>query len=331
MEKLRKSIYIALGIVAILIAIGSLLSVFRNTDSRFLKILDFPRIQFFLISLCSLILFIVLSKMWKWYDYLIVVGLLGSMVIQGRYLVNYTSLVPVKVPTAKSVSASDNHLSLLLSNVKMSNNNVRPLIGLIENKKPDLVLAMEVDEWWAENLKVIEKEYPYAHETINEEAYGMSLFSKYPLKGLDVHYMQNEKVPSFETTITLATGKTLTFHAVHPVPPTYYEELPDNEGQKEVAMEKVGEKIKNRKFPAIVAGDINDVVWSYTDKLTGTHDMLYDVRVGRGFYNSYNANNFLMRWPLDHVFVTKEFRLKKLERLSKIGSDHFPIYVELVL
>ena len=31
------------------------------------------------------------------------------------------------------------------------------------------------------------------------------------------------------------------------------------------------------------------------------------------------------------VFVTEEFRLKKIERLEKIGSDHFPIYVELVL
>lgn len=38
-----------------------------------------------------------------------------------------------------------------------------------------------------------------------------------------------------------------------------------------------------------------------------------------------------MRWTLDHVFVTEEFRLKKLERLPKIGSDQFPIFVELVL
>nr|WP_271425199.1 hypothetical protein [Aequorivita sinensis] len=38
-----------------------------------------------------------------------------------------------------------------------------------------------------------------------------------------------------------------------------------------------------------------------------------------------------MRWPLDHVFVTDEFSVQKLEKLSDIGSDHFPIYIELVL
>ena len=98
-----------------------------------------------------------------------------------------------------------------------------------------------------------------------------------------------------------------------------------------MALKKLGKEIEDRKLPTLIAGDLNDVVWSHVDALTGTQNLLYDVRVGRGFYNSYNAENIFMRWPLDHVFVTKEFRLKKLERLSKIGSDHFPIYVELVL
>jgi endonuclease/exonuclease/phosphatase (EEP) superfamily protein YafD len=53
--------------------------------------------------------------------------------------------------------------------------------------------------------------------------------------------------------------------------------------------------------------------------------------MGRGFYNSYNIKNFLMQLPLDHVFVTKKFKPKKLERLQKIGSDHFSIFIELEL
>ncbi|PZX55928.1 Endonuclease/Exonuclease/phosphatase family protein [Algoriphagus ratkowskyi] len=107
--------------------------------------------------------------------------------------------------------------------------------------------------------------------------------------------------------------------------------MPDNEGQKETALLQIGKKLKDRQLPTIVAGDINDVVWSYMDELTNTKNILFDVRVGRGFYNSYNAENIFMRWPLDHVYVTKEFNLTKLERLSKIGSDHFPIYVKLGL
>lgn len=38
-----------------------------------------------------------------------------------------------------------------------------------------------------------------------------------------------------------------------------------------------------------------------------------------------------MRWPIDHVFHTEHFKLVSLERGPAIGSDHFPIFVELSL
>ena len=52
--------------------------------------------------------------------------------------------------------------------------------------------------------------------------------------------------------------------------------------------------------------------------------------IGRGFYNSYNAKNPLARFPLDHIFHSEHFKLIRLERLPAIGSDHFPIYAELL-
>ncbi|WP_246139179.1 endonuclease/exonuclease/phosphatase family protein [Gelidibacter salicanalis] len=213
----------------------------------------------------------------------------------------------------------------------MTNRKVTPLIKLIELKNPDFILAMEVDTWWDTELKVLENDYPYSQHTINDVTYGMVLYSKFPLEKVEVNYLTNQNVPSFESTINLGEGKTIGFHTVHPVPPTHFKNLPDNAGQQENALKKLGKVIEGRKFPTIVAGDLNDAVWSYIDELTGTKNVLYDVRVGRGFFNSFNAENFLMRWPLDHILVTEEFRLKKLERLPKIGSDHFPIYVELVI
>jgi endonuclease/exonuclease/phosphatase (EEP) superfamily protein YafD len=271
------------------------------------------------------------DKKLQWYDHLAIAGLVIGLVVNSIFLINYTSLVPVEVPIAKDLKADDDQISLLLTNVKMSNRKSQPLIDLIALKKPDLVLAMEVNEWWDEKLKVLEKEYPYSQHTINELTYGMVLYSKLPLKNIEVDYLNNENVPSFECTVTLNSGKKISLHCFHPVPPIHFKDLPDNAGQEEKALKKLGEKVKGRKFPTIVAGDLNDLVWSYVDELTGTENILFDVRVGRGFYNSYNANIFLIRWPLDHVFVSKEFRLKKIERLPKIGSDHFPIFVELVL
>ncbi|HEA20644.1 hypothetical protein LCGC14_2348320 [marine sediment metagenome] len=331
MRQIRKTFISILYTIAIVLAVCSILSLFRNAEIRYIKMLDFPRIQLFILSLISFILLLIVIKKWRWYNYLLLFGLFSGLCINSTFLIHYTRLVSVEVPTAEDIKSSDNQLSILLFNVKMTNRKPEPLLDLIDQKNPDMILAMEVDDTWNKELKVLDKDYPYAQHTINEVTYGMVLYSKFPLEKVEVDYLTNKKVPSFESTISLGNDMKISFHAIHPVPPTHFNNLPDNAGQEENALKKLGKEIEKRKLPTIVAGDLNDVVWSYVDALTGTKNMLNDLRVGRGFFNSYNAENFLMRWPLDHVFVTKEFRLKKFERLPKIGSDHFPMYVELVL
>ena len=330
MLKSGKVLKFILYAIVLFLAVCSILSIFRNTESRYLKMLDFPRIQFFILSLISLLFYIILRTRWRWYNYLVVAGLLCGLAINGSYLIHYTGLVAEAVPSEKTLKAGDVRFSLLLTNVKMDNRETRPLIDLIKLKNPDMVLAMEVNERWDEELKILKKEYPYSQHTINEVAYGMVLYSKLPIDKIEVDYLNNEKVPSFEGVITLADNKRIDLHCIHPVPPTHFKDLPDNEGQPETALKQLGKEIGASKLPTVVAGDLNDVVWSHVDELTGTQGILKDVRVGRGFYNSYNAENFFMKWPLDHIFVTGEIRLKKLERLPKIGSDHYPMYVELV-
>ena len=91
----------------------------------------------------------------------------------------------------------------------------------------------------------------------------------------------------------------------------------------------VGREIRNRGEAAIVAGDLNDVAWSHVTRLFRRLSNALDPRIGRGLYATFNARWPLMRWPLDHIFFTEDFRLVRLERMGFIGSDHFPILVEL--
>src|SRR5690606_36106196 len=87
----------------------------------------------------------------------------------------------------------------------------------------------------------------------------------------------------------------------------------------------VGREAANAQQPVVVAGDLNDVAWSYTTSLFQKISRLMDPRIGRGLYNTFHAEYPFLRFPVDHVFHSSSFRVVEMKRLPYFGSDHFPI------
>ncbi len=101
--------------------------------------------------------------------------------------------------------------------------------------------------------------------------------------------------------------------------------------QKKWALPKAARIIAGNKLPVLVAGDFNEVGWSHNIKVFQQISGLKDIRHGRGFYNTFDATSFIMRWPLDYIFVDAAFKVIDVERLPAFGSDHFPYYAQLSL
>ncbi|GAB3559818.1 endonuclease/exonuclease/phosphatase family protein [Spirosoma fluminis] len=81
-----------------------------------------------------------------------------------------------------------------------------PLAGIVlayPAKNPTVALIMEVNDWWVRQLSGLKKDYLYCFTFPAENAYGMALYSKLPLKNPDIRFLNHDKVPSFTMNITL--------------------------------------------------------------------------------------------------------------------------------
>ena len=176
-------------------------------------------------------------------------------------------------------------------------------------------------------MTVIEDNYEYCVKVPLENLYGMHLYSKLPLKNIEVKYLIQDKIPSIHGHLELANGKIVSIHCLHPKPPSPSESKTSTNRDAELLL--AGREIDKDSDLVLVFGDLNDVAWSRTTKLFQKMSGLMDPRRGRGFFNTYNANYRLLRWPLDHVFHSNDFTLIDVSREENIGSDHFPMYIKL--
>jgi endonuclease/exonuclease/phosphatase (EEP) superfamily protein YafD len=317
----------ALFIVGYLFVIFSLVPLIRN-DNWVFRIFEYPRFQKLVVVIAVLVAFCFYFDSQNQHD-LIFVGLLSLNVCYLVYQIfPYTFIAKNQMKRIDRKNEMK-RISILICNVFQDNKNVSKLLQQIQEYDPDLVLLVEVDQHWDSQLAGIHKSYPYRLLNPLENTYGMSLYSKLELKNESIRYLVEPNVPSIETLVKLRSGDYITLFGLHPEPPVPTENPRSTERDAEILL--VAKRVEKLNKPVIVAGDLNDVAWSYTTELFLKVSGLLDPRRGRGFYNTFHVKYPLMRWPLDHVFCSKHFCLVELKRLPDMGSDHYPIFISLQL
>lgn len=320
-----RALVIALGAVA---SAGTLLSLSRSSHWA-VRAWDFPRVQIAAAAGVSGALFRVFFFRRSPAEVLFVLGNLLCVLWQARRIRPYTCLSRVQVKRGESRQSSDRTFRLLISNVQMENKAPERLLRVIRDNDPDLILAVETDEGWAHALAPLEAKYPHVLKHPQENYYGLILLSRLPLVDPRIEFLVQDDIPSVHTEFVLRSGDHVVLHGLHPRPPEPLRDMSSKPRDAELV--KVGRAIRRGgDRPTVVAGDLNDVAWSPTSELFLRLSGLLDPRIGRGFYNSFNADNPLLRYPLDHVFHSNHFKLVNLRRLPHVGSDHFPMFIELV-
>lgn len=299
-----------------------------RSDYWIVRIFDFPRLQITVVFCAVFVAYVAVREDPGVADQVLLGILAACLAYQLWRMWPYTPLHRRQVKRADGHDESRS-LSLLICNILETNRESAKLLALVEELDPDIVMVVETDSWWEERLRVLERARPHVVKHPQSNTYGMVFYSRHPLVDPEVRFLVQDDVPSIHTGVRLPSGEVVTLRGVHPRPPAPGESTRSTERDAELMI--VAKELEGRDGPNIVVGDLNDVAWSRTNDLFQRVSGLLDPRVGRGFYSTFNANWPFIRFPLDHAFVSKHFRVAAFRVLPHVGSDHFPVYAKLTL
>lgn len=313
--------YVVVGAGLVLLFVTTL--PFLPTREKWVRIWDFPRTQIAALLAAALAVALVVLPLRDPLAFLFILALVAALAWQFRQIWPFTPLHPVQAQAVSHCTDGD-EINLLVANVKRDNPKKGAVLDLVGRMRPDVVLLLETDAAWDQALAPLKSEYQRSVPRPKQNTYGMHLFSKLELIDPQIQHLLDPEIPSIKTGIKLRSGAAVVLYCLHPRPPPRADTA-----ERDAELVRVGLEVRRNDEPAIVLGDMNDVAWSRTTKLFQEVSGLLDPRIGRGLYATFHANWRLLRWPLDHVFFSNMFALRKLAVMPSVGSDHFPLFVSL--
>jgi endonuclease/exonuclease/phosphatase (EEP) superfamily protein YafD len=293
----------------------------------YVRIFDYPRSQKFWVSIGVFCAFLPLADWSQNHDKLFLVALFLNITYLLTQIWDYTPLASHQMKMNTAADAKS--IRIFIANVFQENQQYERCCRLISQYDPHIVLLVETDDLWHKQIDTILKDYPYQVIQPQDNTYGMLLYSRLEIVNHSVRFLVEKDIPSIVADVKGEDGQIFRLYCLHPKPPVPNESEESTDRDAEILM--VGKEANKCNLPVIVAGDLNDVAWSYTTNLFLKVSGLLDPRIGRGFFSTFHAAYRLFRWPLDHVFCSSHFYLFDLKRLPSIGSDHFPIFIEVGL
>ena len=310
--------------VGVSMTAGTLLSLSRHPH-WFVRGWDFPRLMIATIAMLAGVVYAVAFFSGAAWERFFLILMAGTVIWQTYRIWPFTRLGPTQVKRA--FGQREGRLRLVISNVLMQNQRYDRWREVVTAPDPDLILAVEADRHWEAALRPLEERYPHVIRRPQDNMYGMILYSRLPLEDGDVRFIVHNDFPSIHATVKLADGTPVRFHGIHPAPPEPIRDQDSTERDAELVV--MAREVADENIPAIVAGDLNDVAWSYTTRLFQGISGLMDPRRGRGLYNTWPVCLPVFRVPLDHIFFSNCFTLVRLQVLGDVGSDHYPVLIEL--
>ena len=318
-----------------LLLIASVLLPLIPTGKWWIRLWDFPKVQFLGIGLITLILLGMSAQNQQWDNLLTVnaIAVLLCCLWLLRRILPFTFIWPKEVQTAKT--SEEPRIKTAIINLMYDNQSHEQAVEKLQHVDDDLLLLIEIDQPWHDQLNELKNQYKYHIQAIRSNGLGLALWSKHQIIDHHIEHLVFKDRASIFADIKLTNGQVIRYAGLHPTPPGLQDKKQDSRFDswiRDAELIKIANRIQEDPTAHwLVAGDFNDVAWSHTTRLFKRISGLKDPRIGRRLLHSYHAQYWLMRYPLDHVFVSPSYKLHDLKRELTPGSDHFAIHVTLTL
>jgi endonuclease/exonuclease/phosphatase (EEP) superfamily protein YafD len=210
------------------------------------------------------------------------------------------------------------------SNLHKRNHDTESVLRFVVREMPDLLLLEELTPEWHEQLEVLGVFYPHSIAVPRTDGYGIALFSRRPFLSKEVLYFQ-PGVPSLAVRIAVG-GEPFLFLGAHPPAPI----TPGRYRMRNAIFEGLAGRARGSTEPVVLLGDLNSTPWGQSYQRLLAEAGLEDTSEGRGVQWSWPSFFWPVAIPIDHCLVSPELRVATRRTGPFVGSDHFPLVVDLV-
>ncbi|MDH5276172.1 MAG: endonuclease/exonuclease/phosphatase family protein [Gammaproteobacteria bacterium] len=257
-------------------------------------------------------------RRWPW-ALAAAVAAIPNLLAVGPYL---PGLISPPAGNPAGIGAARTPIRLVAANLLYLREDGTAARAYLEAKSADLVVLSEFTPRWREELRGLERAYPYFALRTRRNAWGIAVYSKHPLLAIEDLDLGDDTSSQLRVLVELPDGLAEVY-AVHLASPV----TPRRAARRNTQLRRLAERIAagDAVMPRIAAGDFNTTPYS-----PYFQDLLRDARLsdGRrpfGLHVTWPAWPVPLWIPIDHCLAGGPLTVTRVATGPPIGSDHLPL------
>lgn len=234
-------------------------------------------------------------------------------------------IVGYLVPEGASHPQEAPVLRALSLNAWFRNSDPLRLVDYIETSAADVVVLQEVSESKARALSARLESYPHVYVEGAGET-DVVLFSRWPITQAQVVQLAEGGVAALRADIAWH-GETIVIVGVH----LHWPIGSRSSARRNAELNGLAVFAQAQTGPVVLLGDFNVTPWSPHFKAFVQASRLRDCALGHGLDPTWPSQLLLLGIRIDHCFMSPHWRALDAHVGPRVGSDHRPIIVDLIL